>query len=137
MAPKRSARPQRSRREVMRADEDQVYGRVIKMMGNNRVKVRFLDKSERMCLIRGSMRRREWVNVGDIVLVCIRELAGDTADIVFRYLPAEVQRLLQDGEPVNIPCDEEEAIIDSFVTFADDEPVTTGRGKKRLDIDTV
>ena len=57
-------------------------------------------------------------------MVCLRgELAGDTSDIVFRYQPLEVQRLRKLGEPVNILCDDDEAIMDELVTFeaAEDE----------------
>lgn len=104
------------RRDPPLADPGQEYARVTAMLGNNRVRAKFDDKSERVCRIRGSMRRREWVHVGDIVLVSIRdELAGETADIVFRYQPLEVQRLRKLGEAVNIIGDEEDE--DDLVIF--------------------
>ena len=92
------------------------------MLGNNRVRARFSDKTESTCRIRGSMRRRMWVNVGDIVLVAEREgLAGDVADIVYRYLPADVDRLRRLGERVHIAADDEEEKMDDAVTFAEED----------------
>jgi translation initiation factor IF-1 len=104
-----------------------VYARVTAMLGNNRVRAKFDDNQERLCRIRGSMRRREWVHVGDIVLVCMRDgMADDTGDIVFRYQPAEVQRLRKLGEPVTIAGDDED-LPDDIVAFEaepdDYEPV--------------
>lgn len=101
------------------AEEGQEYARVMAMLGNNRVRARFGDKSERLCRIRGSMRRRMWVNVGDIVLVAQRdELSGEVGDIVYRYQPADVQRLRRLGEPMHIAGDEEEERMDETITFA-------------------
>lgn len=106
------------RREAPFAEDGQQYARVTAMLGNGRVRAAFVDGAERVCRIRGSMRRREWVHVGDTVLVCMRELAGDKADIVFRYLPAEVLRLKRLGEPVAITAaDEEDVVGDDLVTF--------------------
>ena len=98
------------------------------MLGNNRVRARFGDKAERLCRIRGSMRRRMWVNVGDTVLVAMRdELADDVGDIVYRYLPADVQRLHRLGEPVHIAADDDEERMDEMVAFeVSDDFVTTG-----------
>lgn len=112
----------RRRRDVPMAEEGQEYARVLAMLGNGRVRAKFADNSERVCRIRGSMRRREWVNVGDVVLVAARDgLAGDTADIVHRYLPAEVQKLKAWGEPVVIAADDQEAELDEYVCFEGDD----------------
>lgn len=110
------------------AEAGQEYARVMAMLGNNRVRARFGDKAERLCRIRGSMRRRMWVNVGDTVLVAMRdELADDVGDIVYRYLPADVQRLHRLGEPVHIAADDDEERMDEMVAFEmSDDFVTTG-----------
>ena len=55
-----------------------------------------------MCVIRGKMRKRVWINDGDIVLVALREF-GDTADIVHKYYPEEAFELQELGEiPENV-----------------------------------
>lgn len=109
------------RRDVPLADESQKYARVTSMLGNNRVRAKFDDGIERLCRIRGSMRRREWVHVGDIVLVATRELAGDACDIVFRYLPSDVARLRRLGEPIDVAGEDEDDNAE-YVTFEAPEP---------------
>lgn len=119
-ASSRKAVHERRRREVPLAEDSQVYARVVAMLGNGRVRARMVDGTERLCRIRGTMRRREWVHVGDTVLVAFRDdLAGDTADIVFRYQPAEVHTLDRLGEPVRIAADEEEEELGDVVAFED------------------
>lgn len=126
------------------AEQGQEYARVVTMLGNNRVRARFADGSERQCRIRGSMRKREWVHVGDIVLVATRELAGDRADIIFAYLPQDVQRLRRWGEAVDIAADEEERDMNEVVTFAaedddlaerSDQPTQHPTPPTQLDVD--
>lgn len=106
-------------RDVPVADQGQEYARVIAMLGNNRVRAKFADGVERTCRIRGAMRRREWVHVGDVVLVAVRDLAGDKADILFAYQPHEVQKLRRKGEDVDIAGDAEEEEMNEVVAFED------------------
>lgn len=110
-------------REVPFAEDGQDYAKVVTMLGNRRVKAKFLDGTERTCRIRGSMSHRDRVRVGDTVLVAFRtELATDVADIVFKYAPHEVAWLrLDDGGTVDIAADEEELEMDKYVTFGGDD----------------
>ena len=101
-------------RQVPFAGENQEYARVLKMQGNGRVAARFVDGSERTCLIRGSMRKREWIHVGDLVLACQREgLSGDTCDVVYKYQSEEVDYLRRVGQRVDFEetHDDSEAIV--------------------------
>lgn len=86
------------RRELPVRDDGQLYARVTKMLGNGRLLATCGDGAERMCKIRGSMRKREWVRVGDVVLVALREFQDEKADVVFKYQDAEVHRLRKLGE---------------------------------------
>lgn len=107
-------------REMPLREDGQLYANVTKMLGNNRVMAMCGDGQERQCKIRGSMRRREWVRVGDVVLVALRDFQDDKADVVFRYQDAEVHRLKRLGEEVAVetraPEDEEDDAHD-LVTF--------------------
>lgn len=126
---KKGCRRPRAREEAPVRGEDQRYARVTTLLGNGRATVMCDDGIERRCKIRGSMRRREWVHVGETVLVCLRtDLSGssvrraeDVGDIVHRYLPEELARLARLGEPVQVAADEDPE--DQFVTFdhADDD----------------
>lgn len=107
------------KREAPVAEAGQQYARVTAMLGNGRVKAVFHDGSERLCRIRGSMRRREWVHVGETVLVALRaDLAGEACDIVFRYQPHDLALLKKLGEPVVIAAGtEEERQLEDLVCF--------------------
>ncbi len=58
---------------IERAD-DQLYGRVIKNLGNCNMIVYCNDNKRRFCHIRGAIRKRVWMNPGDVVLVSVRNL---------------------------------------------------------------
>jgi translation initiation factor 1A len=55
------------------------------------------------------MRKRVWINVGDIVLVSLREFQDSKADIIWKYTPDEARQLKAYGElPANVRPNEAE-----------------------------
>jgi len=90
------------RREFVTKDYDgsQSYGTVTKILGNGRMMVLLEDSTEKQCTVRGSMRRREWVNNNDVVLVSFRDFDTKTADIIRKYTDAEASELRRLGELV-------------------------------------
>jgi len=73
---------------------DQMYGRVIRNLGHCRLLVFCNDNRVRQCHIRGAMRKKTWLTLGDMVLISRREFekkpeAGSTdlenGDIVAKY----------------------------------------------------
>ena len=74
------------------------YAWITKMLGNGRVLVKNMEKIERLGIIRGNMRKREWMGVGDLVLVTLRGFQDDKVDIVFKYNETEVRMLRKWGE---------------------------------------
>lgn len=79
------------KRDLVTRTDGQEYGVVTKLLGNSRTMVK-IGKEEKQCTIRGSMRRREWVHVGDFVLVALRDF-GEQHDILRRYTDIEVMQL--------------------------------------------
>jgi translation initiation factor 1A len=48
------------------------------------------------------MRRRVWINTGDIVLIGLREFQADKADVIHKYTTEEARNLQAYGElPAN------------------------------------
>lgn len=84
--------------DVLFRSDDQVYARVDRMLGNGRVSLTCSDGASRLGIIRGSMRRREWVAAGDIVLAALRGFEEDKADVVHRYGHQEAAMLERRGE---------------------------------------
>lgn len=89
-------------RPLLTKDVDQEYGLAKKALGNRRFIVYCYDGKERICKIRGSMRRgrQNRVNIDDHVLVCLRDfdVKDEKGDIIHRYNPDEVRKLKKDGE---------------------------------------
>ena len=89
---------QEKKREVPVREDGQEYAHVTKMLGNGRLLATCADGKERLCKIRGSMRKRDWVSVGDLVLVCLRPFQDDKADVVFKYQTSDAHKLKKLGE---------------------------------------
>jgi translation initiation factor 1A len=69
------------------------------------------DNVTRLCMIRGKMNKRQWIAVGDIILVSLREYQDGRGDIIGKYTVSEARSLKQAGE-----------IPDTIVTNKDDNP---------------
>jgi translation initiation factor 1A len=66
--------------KFIEAEDDQQYGRVIQVLGNRNTLVYCNDNVVRLCHIRGSIRKDMWINVGDIVLISLRDFLHDKTD---------------------------------------------------------
>ena len=75
-----------------------VLGVAVKLLGYDRVMVKCQDGHERLCRIRGKLKRRVWVRVGDVVLVSPWEFQSDKrGDIYARYRRNETAWLRRNG----------------------------------------
>lgn len=129
-------------RTMVYAEEGQEYAQVTKVLGNRRMTCQCLDGIERICVIRGSMRKKYRVNLGDIVIIGLREFQDDKADIMYLYTPDEVKLLHKQGEippsmktittDVGATVVEEEQII-----FENEEETEEEEEEKQFDIDFI
>ena len=75
-----------------------VMGIAEKMLGFDRVLVKCQDGKERLCRIRGKMKRRMWIRQGDIVLVSPWDFQSDKrGDIIWRYKRNQLEWLRRKG----------------------------------------
>jgi translation initiation factor 1A len=87
--------------------DGQMYGRVLKLLGGCNVLVYCNDNKERLCHIRGNMRKKVWISPGDIVLISTRDLdnQGDSTiergDICARYDQKVIYRLREKDKTIN------------------------------------
>ncbi|XES77566.1 MAG: translation initiation factor eIF-1A [Candidatus Bathyarchaeia archaeon] len=71
--------------------ENDVLGIAVKMLGADRIMVKCQDGNERLCRIRGKLKRRVWIRDGDVVLVSPWDFQSDTrGDIFWRYRQNQV-----------------------------------------------
>ena len=98
--PKKKAPKESSLQEC---DDGQMYARVTKLLGNYRVTVYCQDDQERMAMIRGSMRKKVWISVGDIVVISLRECVSsdEKADLCDRIDPKIVHKLRKSDPTLN------------------------------------
>jgi translation initiation factor 1A len=84
------------------AQDDQLYGRVLQVLGNRNTLVYCNDNVVRLCHIRGSIRKDMWINVGDIILVSLRDFLQDKkdkyekGDIIHKYDSDHYSKLKKD-----------------------------------------
>ncbi len=75
-----------------------VLGVAVKLLGFDRILVRCQDGHERLCRIRGKIKRRVWIREGDIVLVSPWDFQSDSkGDIIWRYTRAQAEQLRKNG----------------------------------------
>jgi translation initiation factor 1A len=78
--------------------KNDVLGVAIKMLGFDRIMVKCQDGKERLCRVRGKLKRRVWIRDGDIVLVSPWDFQSDTrGDIFWRYRKNQTEQLRLKG----------------------------------------
>lgn len=82
---------------LLKEEEGQEYAKAARMLGDRRVECECYDGKVRTGTIRGKMRKRQWVNMGDVVLVTLREFQDDKVDIIHVYQSDEVKKLTKMG----------------------------------------
>ncbi|VDK74616.1 unnamed protein product [Anisakis simplex] len=77
------------------------------MLGNGRLTAFCFDGKQRLCHIRGKLRKKVWINTGDIILVGLRDYQDDKADVILKYNPDEARNLKACGQlPENAKLNE-------------------------------
>jgi translation initiation factor 1A len=99
-----------NRRLLLLKDEEQYYSKVIKRLGGPILETLLQEKNGEvknvLCVIRGKMRKRVWIEVGDWILVSKRETSNnDKYDVIHVYHYEEVKELSKMKEiNTNINC---------------------------------
>ena len=76
----------------------EVLGVATKMLGYDRIMVKCQDGHERLCRIRGKMKRRVWIRIGDIVVVSPWEFQTEArGDLTWRYTRGQAEALRRRG----------------------------------------
>jgi translation initiation factor 1A len=84
--------------EMVLPSTNDVLGVAVKLLGFDRVLVKCQDGHERLCRIRGKMKRRVWIRQGDIVVVSPWDFQFDKrGDLIWRYTKAQAEMLRKKG----------------------------------------
>jgi len=94
------------KRELILKEPGQSYAQVTRILGNGYIEAFCFDSAggkKRLCHIRGKLRKKQWINQGDVILVGLRDYQDDKADVIMRYLADEARELKRMQEiPDNI-----------------------------------
>ena len=106
---------------ILKQGKDQDYGKVEKLLGNCRVTIMCNDKINRIGIIRGSMRKRQWLNVGNVVIYSTRPYEKDKVDIIHVYNNNNVLKILESSMNLNFNTMGEEDNVDDIFTLDEED----------------
>jgi translation initiation factor 1A len=93
-------------RELIFREDNQAYARIIKQLGDGRFECQIFNFNSNTNIIGkicGSMRKKVWIQIGNIVLVSGRNFDSLNCDIIHKYTDEESQSLKDYEEiPSNI-----------------------------------
>ncbi|KAH7304934.1 hypothetical protein B0I35DRAFT_362550 [Stachybotrys elegans] len=138
------------RRELTFKEDGQEYAQVIKMLGNGRLEALCFDGSKRLANIRGKMRKKVWINQGDIILLSLRDFQDGKGDVILKYTADEARTLKSYGElPEHAKINEGDTFGqgedgEAYFEFGDadsddesEDEANPNSGKKEVDIDDI
>merc|ERR1711977_215385 len=133
------------KRELTFKEEGQEYAQVLKMLGNGRLEALCFDGSKRLAHIRGKLRKKVWINQGDIILLSLRDYQDEKGDVILKYSADEARSLKAYGElPESAKINETDTYghegVDDNVEFDEDRDSDSdkedGKGKE-IDVDDI
>ena len=84
--------------KIVLPSANDVFGIATRVLGAERFLVKCQDGEERLCRIRGKMKKRTWIREGDIVLVSPWDFQSDKrGDIFWRYRKNQTEWLRGHG----------------------------------------
>jgi len=96
MTPEERAAQEIARVKLPRGGE--TFGVVEANLGGSKLRVRCQDDKIRICRIPGKIRKRVWMDDGDIVLVKPWSIQGEkSGDIMWKYTPTQAAYLRRRG----------------------------------------
>ncbi|KAF2087385.1 nucleic acid-binding protein [Saccharata proteae CBS 121410] len=130
------------KRELVFKEEGQEYAQVVKMLGNGRLEAQCFDGEKRLAHIRGKLRKKVWINQGDIILLSLRDYQDEKGDVIMKYAPDEARSLKAYGElPETAKINETETYggmeDEGGIGFEFDEDRSDDEDVKDVDIDDI
>ena len=61
------------------------------MLGNGRIEADCFDGKRRLAEIRGKMKKKVWIQAGDVILVGLRDFEEDKCDVIHKYNSDELK----------------------------------------------
>ena len=86
------------------------------MLGNGRLEALCFDGEKRLAHIRGKLRKKVWINQGDIILLSLRDYQDEKGDVILKYSADEARSLKAYGElPETAKINETDTYVLAFL----------------------
>lgn len=86
------------------------------MLGNGRLEALCFDGEKRLAHIRGKLRKKVWINQGDIILLSLRDYQDEKGDVILKYSADEARSLKAYGElPETAKINETDTWVNHFL----------------------
>jgi len=79
--------------KLPRRNEGEMFAVADQLMGGSRIKVVCEDGKSRMGRIRGRIKKRKWIRIGNLLVVRPWDFQDDKADVIYRYTPTQASNL--------------------------------------------
>ena len=83
--------------------EDEMFAVVTVMTGATYIKALCEDGVERAIRIPGKLRNRVFIKENDVIIIKKREYEENKGEVVWRFLPFQVQKLKAQGHLTKLP----------------------------------
>jgi len=104
MATHKKRTKQQGHTELVLKEDGQEYAKVISLVGEGRLMAQCMDGIERLCHIRGALKKKVWILKDDMILISLRDFQDGKADVLAKYTEQEVRTLRSMGE-INMQTD--------------------------------
>ena len=98
------------------------------MLGNGRLEALCFDGEKRLAHIRGKLRKKVWINQGDIILLSLRDYQDEKGDVILKYSADEARSLKAYGElPETAKINETDTYVLTFLVRQRDADLSVSR----------
>ena len=98
-------------------ENDEQYGKVVKILGNCRFNVLCSDGLERLSIMRGKFKKRKYINLHDIVLLEVWDFQDSKASIIDVYTDDNVKKLMKTLDFPKIFVESEQIYDNDYCNF--------------------
>ena len=88
----------KANKELILPEEGEMFAHVTTVSGNGRFITMGTDGIERTSIVRGSMRKKVWINRLDVVLITPWDFEDKKASIIHKYMSEESRKLQKKNE---------------------------------------
>jgi translation initiation factor 1A len=92
---KKNSTPDTENLPLILKEQDQEYGKIIRSTGGCTMLVKCADNVERLCMIRGGIKKKFRFFVDDCVLISLRTFQDSRGDIIHKYESDDVRKLIK------------------------------------------